>query len=112
MKSSQVNSKSGSPALYVDDERRVPILFGLSDFPGAATNTAYAQKNIANFAAQGIHLITADVELWNGWHKSTPFEWEAIRAEIDAWKEKKESLEANASYNELPWYGLDDDEAW
>ena len=82
MKSSQVNSKSGSPALYVDEKRRVPILFGLSDFPGAATNTAYAQKNIANFAAQGVHLMTADVELCNGWHKTSPFECDAIQSEI------------------------------
>ncbi len=34
----------------------------------------------------------------------------AIRAEIDAWKKKKESFEANAGYNELLWYGLEDDE--
>ena len=34
----------------------------------------------------------------------------AIRAEIDAWREKKESQEANASYNELLWYGLEEEE--
>ncbi len=31
----------------------------------------------------------------------------AIRAEIDAWREKKAGLEANARCNELLWYGLD-----
>ena len=34
----------------------------------------------------------------------------AIRAEIDAWREKKESREANACYNELLWYGLEEEE--
>ena len=34
----------------------------------------------------------------------------AIRDEIDAWKQKKESIEANSSYNELLYYGLDDEE--
>ena len=34
----------------------------------------------------------------------------AIRAEIDAWREKKASQEANASYNELLWYGLEEEE--
>ena len=34
----------------------------------------------------------------------------AIRAEIDAWREKKESQEANASTNELLWYGFDEEE--
>lgn len=36
----------------------------------------------------------------------------AIRAEIDAWKEKKAGKEANTVYNELLWYGMDtgDDE--
>ena len=33
----------------------------------------------------------------------------AIRSEIDAWKEKKASEEANARYNELLYYGLTDD---
>ena len=30
----------------------------------------------------------------------------AIRAEIDAWREKKESLETNDRFNELLYYGL------
>ena len=49
MKSSEINSSSKSPALYVDGKRRVPVLYGLSDFPGASANTAYAQRNIDNF---------------------------------------------------------------
>ena len=32
----------------------------------------------------------------------------AIRNEIDAWKEKKASVEANCRYNELLYYGLED----
>lgn len=32
----------------------------------------------------------------------------AIRAEIDAWKEKKAAVEANCRYNELLYYGLED----
>ena len=37
----------------------------------------------------------------------------AIRSEVDAWKEKKASEEANARYNELLYYGLgtEDDES-
>ena len=34
----------------------------------------------------------------------------AIRSEIDAWREKKASEEANARYNEMLYYGLDDSE--
>ena len=34
----------------------------------------------------------------------------AIRSEIDAWKEKKASEEANARYNEMLYYGLSGDE--
>lgn len=30
----------------------------------------------------------------------------AIRAEIDAWKDRKEALDANAKYNEMRYYGL------
>lgn len=32
----------------------------------------------------------------------------AIRAEIDAWKEKKAGIQANVGYNKLLYYGLDD----
>ena len=31
----------------------------------------------------------------------------AISEEIEAWREKKESLESNAAYNELLYYGLE-----
>ena len=34
----------------------------------------------------------------------------AIRAEIDAWKEKKAGIQANVEYNELLYYGLPDRE--
>jgi len=34
----------------------------------------------------------------------------AIRSEIDAWKEKKASEEANARYNEILYYGLGTEE--
>ena len=33
----------------------------------------------------------------------------AIRSEIDVWKEKKASEEANARYNEMLYYGLGED---
>ena len=33
----------------------------------------------------------------------------AILTDIDAWRTKKESLEANAAYNEMLYYGLDDE---
>lgn len=33
----------------------------------------------------------------------------AIKSEIDAWKEKKATEEANARYNEMLYYGLADD---
>ena len=34
----------------------------------------------------------------------------AIRSEIDAWREKKASEEANARYNEMLYYGLGEEE--
>ena len=33
----------------------------------------------------------------------------AIRSEIDAWREKKASEEANSRYNEILYYGLETD---
>ena len=34
----------------------------------------------------------------------------AIRSEVDAWREKKVSEEANAAYNEMLYYGLGTEE--
>ena len=34
----------------------------------------------------------------------------AIRSEIDAWREKKASEQANAKYNEMMWRGLGDED--
>lgn len=82
MRSVSVRQDHGSPALYVDGVKTLPILYGLSDIPGSRTNTAQAQKNIRQFAEQGIHLVTADTELRLGWHKVSPFEWEPLQEEI------------------------------
>ena len=84
MSYAEVRNDSGTPRLYVDGVETPPILYGLSDFPGAAANTAYAQKNIAQFAARGIHLFQADSGLHLGWHKASGFEWEPIQEEIAA----------------------------
>ena len=34
----------------------------------------------------------------------------SIRDEIDRWREKKRSQEANSKYNEFLWYGIDEEE--
>ena len=36
----------------------------------------------------------------------------AIRSEIDAWKEKKDSQRASGKVNEMLWYGLGVDEEY
>lgn len=82
MKSAVVRMDRGNPALYIDGVKTLPMLYGLSDIPGSRTNTAQAQKNIRQFAEQGIHLVTADTELRLGWHKVSPFEWEPLQEEI------------------------------
>ena len=35
----------------------------------------------------------------------------AIREELDRWREKKRSQEANGAYNELLWHGLGEEES-
>ncbi len=34
----------------------------------------------------------------------------AIRSEIDSWREKKRNQEAESAYNELLWYGMDEED--
>ncbi|MBE6930216.1 MAG: hypothetical protein E7463_08055 [Ruminococcaceae bacterium] len=82
MSKSEVRQENGRPVLYVDNQKMLPILYGLSDIPGSNSNTAQAQKNIANFADAGIHIVQVDCGIHLGWHKVTPFDPEALIAEI------------------------------
>ncbi len=76
--------KNSKPELFIDGKKTAPVLYGLSDFPGAAANTAYAQKNIARFAKAGINLVEIDTELRIGWHKVNEFDPEAMIAEVES----------------------------
>ena len=70
------------PSLYVDDKLTVPVIYALSDFPGARSNTYQAMINVANFAKVGIDLVEVDVKLHYGWHKVSDFDTEPMREEI------------------------------
>jgi len=59
-------------------------------------------KAIQRMTAYLLRAKPADVEL-------VVDEMLAIKAEIDAWREKKASEEANAYYNYVLYYGFDDD---
>ena len=82
--SAKIIKKDGRPQLYIDDRPIAPIIYGLSDFPGAAANTHYAYRNIQNFAKCGIHLVEADSALHLGWHKIEPYDAEAVSSELEA----------------------------
>ena len=72
----------GSVGLYVNGVKTAPVLYALSDIPASRSNTAQAQRNIANFARAGVNLVQVDTKLNIGWHKSTPVEFDGIQAEI------------------------------
>ncbi len=57
--SAHVVFENNRPELYIDGVKRIPLVFALSDFPGARSNTAYAQRNIKYFHEQGIDLVAA-----------------------------------------------------
>ncbi|MBO5913507.1 MAG: hypothetical protein J6Q76_08580, partial [Clostridia bacterium] len=79
---SQVVFENNRPELYIDGVKRVPLVFTLSDFPGARSNTAYAQRNIKFFHEQGIDLVGTDTSIHLGWHKTTGFDPEPLIAEL------------------------------
>lgn len=74
----EIRNCNNLPSLYINGERTLPIIYALSDFPGAASNTFQAYKNIKNFHSAGIDLVEVDINLLSGWHKSTPFESEPM----------------------------------
>lgn len=82
MQDIRIDTTPNCPSLVIDGRRVLPILYGLSDFPAARSNTAQAKRNIVHFNKAGIGLVSADTCLHLGWHKVSPFETEAMREEI------------------------------
>jgi len=85
----KIVNRKGYPELLIDGVSVVPIVYALSDFPGAKSNTVYAQRNIRNFGEQGINIVALDTDLRLGWRKGLPFDPEPLIAEIS------DALEAN-----------------
>ena len=86
----KIITRKGYPELLVDGKSVVPIVYALSDFPGAKSNTVYSQRNIRNFGDQGVNIVALDTELRLGWRKGLPFDPEPLIAEIS------DAIEANA----------------
>ena len=82
MSKCEIRTELNKPSLYIDGRPVPPVLYGLSDIPGAKSNTAYAKRNIARFAKAGIRLVNVDTGLHLGWHKVSEFDPSAMIAEI------------------------------
>ena len=78
----QVKVENNKAQLFIDGKNTPPVMYGLSDFPAARSNTAYAQKNIAQFREAGINLVSCDSSLCLGWRKAEEFDPEPLLAEI------------------------------
>ncbi len=78
----QVRQMWNKPTLTMNGQTIAPMLYGLSDFPAAASFTAQAQRNIAAFRQAGIRLVNVDTALRQGWFKKDPFDPEPMLAEI------------------------------
>lgn len=76
--------ENGTPVLYLNGKRTAPMIYALSDVPISNPLTAQAQKNIANFAAQGIDIVSTDVNLYKGWHKSGPYRPDFLIGDLTA----------------------------
>lgn len=58
--------EDGSPVLYLNGQKTAPLIYALSDVPISSPLTAQAQRNIANFAQQGINIVSTCVNLCKG----------------------------------------------
>ncbi len=76
--------ENGSPVLYLNGKKTAPLIYALSDVPISNPLTAQAQKNIANFAQQGINIVSTDVNLTKGWHKSGPYRPDFLIGDLTA----------------------------
>ena len=66
----RVRMMNNRPTLLLDGADTLPLIYALSDFPGADSRTYQAQKNIAAFRQAGINLVACDTNLLLGWYKN------------------------------------------
>ena len=78
----RVRMMNNRPTLLLDGENTLPLIYALSDFPGADSRTYQAQKNIAAFRQAGINLVACDTNLLLGWYKASEGDYDALRAEL------------------------------
>ena len=78
----RVRMMNNRPTLLLDGADTLPLIYALSDFPGADSRTYQAQKNIAAFRQAGINLVACDTNLLLGWYKAAEGDYDALRAEL------------------------------
>lgn len=79
----QIKYIDNSPKLFINGENTLPVFYGLSDIPGAGSNTYQAWKNIRNFSKKGINIVCCDTGLHIGWRKSAPYDAEPVIEEVN-----------------------------
>lgn len=99
-----VKKQNNKVQLFINGENTPPVIYGLSDFPAASSNTAYAQKNIAQFGDAGVNIVSCDSGLHIGWRKSEPFDPEPIIAEIGAVLDANPNAKINIRLHMNPPY--------
>ena len=57
----ELKRENGRTGLFMDGNPVPPVLYALSDFPGAKANTYYAYKNIKNFAEKDVSENSASI---------------------------------------------------
>ena len=74
----RVRMMNNRPTLLLDGADTLPLIYALSDFPGADSRTYQAQKNIAAFRQAGINLVACDTNLLLGWYKAAEGDYDAL----------------------------------
>jgi hypothetical protein len=79
----EVTMKDGRPRLYINGKEKAPLMFALSDITPSRAWTAQAQRNIKNFADQGIDIVQVDTCLYLGWEKGKKLDIGFALKELD-----------------------------
>ena len=80
--SAEILNNNGRPMLYINGQKVIPVIYGLSDIPASQSRTVQAQKNIKNFANQGINLVLLDAQIYKIWKKTDEFDLTMFREEL------------------------------
>ena len=74
MSFAEIKQENGYPALYIDGQRAVPLMYALHDHPLGVPRSEFGRKNIPHFYKVGINLVSVCSSIDRDWKEDGSYD--------------------------------------